>query len=447
MFDRPSRLSRRHLLTATAAASTALVGCSMPDSADESRPDEDEGGEREHDGDETVETGPSNDSGDESPQSPLEADVDPKPLLVDLEVPWEIAFTPTDEVFVSERAGRLLRLDAETLLETADDPIRVGDVPDEQRQEWPGESIQGIAIHPSYPNPAYVYLYYNVGGANRVGRFDAESSDPEATHEVLLEGIAGDHTIGGEITFGPDGALWVTAGTAEKTPAQDPGSLGGTVLRLTADGEPSPDNPDIDGADPRVFSYGHRNPQGIAWLADDTPVCVDHGPNGRDEVTVLRPGANYGWPDVQGGPDDPEYESYDAHEDVAPPLVNTGPDDTWAPSACVRYTGDAIPEWRDRLLVGTLQRQSLAVLSLRSSDADAEGPFQDDDAQRFDAPWLDDAYTVTAHHLLENEFGRVRTVTQAPDGSVLLGTSNRDGMAHEPFPLERDDAIVQLRPS
>ncbi|MFC7213427.1 PQQ-dependent sugar dehydrogenase [Saliphagus sp. GCM10025334] len=443
----PNRPSRRHLLTATVAASAALAGCSMPDSDSELQPDGDGGGERERDGDETVETGPSNDSDGESPESPLVADVDPTPLLVGLEVPWEVAFTPTGEIFVSERAGRLLRLDAETLLEAADDPIRAGDVPDERRQEWPGESIQGIAIHPSYPDPAYVYLYYNVGGANRVGRFDAKSDDPEATHEVLLEGIAGDHTIGGELAFGPDGALWITAGTADKTPAQDPGSLGGTVLRLTPDGEPVPDNPDIDGADPRVFSYGHRNPQGIAWLADDTPVCVDHGPDGRDEVTVLRPGANYGWPDVQGGPDDPEYESYDAREDVAPPLVNTGPDDTWAPSACIRYTGEAIPAWRDCLLVGTLQRQSLAVLSLRSSDADPEDSPRDDAAQRFDASWLDDAYTVTAHHLLENEFGRIRAVTQAPDGSVLLGTSNRDGAADEPFPLERDDAIVQLRPS
>lgn len=373
--------------------------------------------------------------------------IDPEPLVTNLEVPWDAAFAPTGELYVTERAGRLSRFDADAVLDG--DAVDATELADEDRQRWPGQSAMGVAVHPAYPDPASVYVYYNVDGENRVDRFDARADDPRDTRETLVEGIEGDHTIGGRTAFGPGGDLWITVGTAEGDPARNPSTLGGSVLRVTTEGDPSPENPtteDGDGADPRVFAYGHRNPQGLAWLPDGTALCTDHGPDGRDEVNRLRPGGNYGWPAVRGGPDDEEYESYADREEYHPPLVNTGPDETWAPAGCVFYEDDAIPSWRNRLLVATLHGRSLAVVTLAPPDADQ--PPLEGDARRYDADWLDGAFTATVHRVLADELGRLRHVARAPDGSVIAFTSNRDGAPgeDEPFPRDRDDAIVRLRP-
>ncbi|MFC4437822.1 MULTISPECIES: PQQ-dependent sugar dehydrogenase [Natrialbaceae] len=379
--------------------------------------------------------------------SPLEPSVEPEPLVTDLTVPWDLAFTPTDDLFVTEREGRLLRFETEAVLEAGGDPLDAADVSDEDRRDLPGDHAQGVAVHPSYPDPAFVYVYYGSSEDNRVGRFDATADDPLETLEVLVEGMEGHHTIGGRIAFGPEDDLWITDGTSEEDPAQDPGRLGGTILRVGPDGEPSAANPDLEDADPRVFTYGHRNPQGFAWLPDETPLCTDHGPTGRDEIQRLQPGANFGWPVVQGGPDDEEYESYDDHDAFEPPLVNTGPELTWAPGGCVFYEGDAIPAWRHRLLVASLQETHLTVVTLLPSDA--EEPPLDGASRRYDDAWLDGAYTATTHRVLDDELGRIRHVTEAPNGDVLAVTSNHDGGPGlddgDSFPRDRDDVLVRLR--
>lgn len=399
----------------------------------DSETDETETTEREADGDNAGADG--EDGGD--PEAPTDApalSVETDPLVTGLEVPWDLAFAP-EEAFLAERGGHLTRIDTERLL--SGEPIDAADL--EGRREWSAESLLGVAVHPDYPEEPSVYVAAHADGETRVDRFDP---DAPGERESILEGIVGDHTIGTGLAFGPGGDLWVTAGTAERDPARDPSTLGGTILRLRPDGTPSPANPGL--ADPRVFSYGHRNPQGVAFLPDGTPVATDHGPEGRDEIRRLRPGDDAGWPVARGGPDDPEYEAYG--EEYARPLVNTG-EETWAPGGCTVYDGGAIPSWRGRLLVATLSGRHLAVVTVTPPGTDL--PPVGDRGRRFDADWLDDAYTATAHRVLEDELGRLRGAATAPDGTPLVLTSNRDGMtrADEPFPRERDDAVVRLRRS
>lgn len=376
-------------------------------------------------------------------ESPLEADIASTELVVNLDVPWDLAFTSTGELFVTERTGTLLRFETEDVLAVADDevgPLDATSVPETDRYRGLGDHLLGVTPHPDFPDPSLLYVYSTITDGeesyNRVLRYDPRAEEPEATIEVLVDRLEGDYTIGGRLEFGPEGDLWVPIGTKTEDVAQDPAVLGGSVLRLAPDGTPAAANPSLGAdADPRTFTYGHRNPQGIAWLPNGVPLVTDHGPTGRDEINRLSPGANYGWPraqDESGYVDRPEYER---------PLLNTGPDETWAPSGCVLYTGDAVPEWRSRLLVATLQRRDLAIVTLRPPDADQ--PPLDGESTRYDMEWLDETYTATAHHVLEDEFGRLRNVAQAPDGTVLASSSNRDGLADED-PRDEDDVLVRL---
>ncbi len=339
------------------------------------------------------------------------------PILTGLDTPWDLAFGD-EGIYLSERPGRISRLvdgEHEVLIE----PNATED----------GEGgMLGLALG---PDEEFLYAYYTRETENRVVRYALGSDAPGSpVPEPILEGIpaAGIHN-GGRIAFGPEDDLWVLTGDADDADrAQDPESLAGNVLRLTSEGEPAAGT---DLPDPRVYTYGHRNPQGIAWLADGTPVISEHGPSARDEVNGLEPGGNYGWPEARDG------EEYPG-TDFARPLVNTGPDVTWAPSGMTRYTGDGIEGWRDRLLIGGLRSQQLVTIVL--SEPDEEPPAE---GTTYDAEWLDDAYTATATVALDGEIGRIRHVAQGPDGLYAI-TSNRDGRAHGRFPREEDDVLVRL---
>jgi glucose/arabinose dehydrogenase len=380
--------------------------------------------------------------------------VEPNVLVENLEIPWDISVASNGDLFLSERVGRISRFSAGELRAVLDpaDAIDAGSVPpgDDERPWWVegGEGgTLGLAVHPDYPVIEVLYVYYtaNVGDerTNRVSWFDLSADDPASTETVLIDEIPA-HRVhnGGRLEFGPRGALWVTTGTAAfdseagSQRAADPASLAGKVLRVTSAGDPAPDNPDLGtDADRRVFTYGHRNPQGLAWLPDGTPVSTEHGPSGRDELNRLEAGANYGWPDVRTGA---EYEA--AAPGVHQPLASSR-QTTWAPTGCRFYTGDAVPSWRNRLLVGGLASQQVLVATLTPPGAERPPV---DQGRRFDADWLDDGYTVTAHTALEDVLGRVRHLEQGHDGSLYAITSNRDGRANQPFPRERDDVLVRL---
>ena len=193
---------------------------------------------------------------------------------------------------------------------------------------------------------------------------------------------------------------------------------------MTADGEPAGSDEGPDDADPRVFSYGHRNVQGLDWLPDGTPITSEHGPTARDEVNLLRPGANYDWPIARGGPDDPDYEVYDG-ETFSPPVASSGTIDgaeTWAPSGGTWYDRETFPELQHRFLFGGLQSQRIHVLTLLDL---ADDPPEDATAVH-DEAWLDEHYLAVSHELLDEEFGRIRHVTAGPEEEFYFLTSNGD---------------------
>lgn len=447
-----TRRTRRRVLATGAILTASLVaGCldALNGSID---------GESEEDG----ATPPSADGGaDETADSPSwrpaegsprGADIETRSAVTDLDVPWDLAFAGEDAL-ITERPGGVLRFDRETLTGAsattpadAETVLAGTDLPD--RADSGEGGTLGVATHPDYPDPPALYVYYTADGdlTNRVVRYDRETGDVE----TVVDGIPGAAVHnGGRIAFGPDGALWILTGDAEEPSlTQEPGSLAGATLRVTPEGDPAPDNPDFEGGDSLTYTLGHRNLQGVAFTPDGTPVVSEHGPQDRDEVSLLDPGANYGWDTARGGPGDPDYDSYDDHSAFAPPVINTGPETTWAPSGIAFYTDDAISAWENRLFVAGLRSETLFAVSLLADGV--EGPSADelaDEAVRYDADWLDDRFDAVAYPLFEGEFGRLRHAAQGPDGSLYLLTSNRDGRAGGSFPSDGDDRVVRVDPA
>ncbi|MFB6171429.1 MAG: PQQ-dependent sugar dehydrogenase [Haloarculaceae archaeon] len=379
--------------------------------------------------------------------SPTTASVSPTRLVENLEIPWDLSFAPNGDLFITERVGRVARFDGDAVRTVArpSDAIDAGSLqPGSDKRPWwvdGGEGgTLGVATHPAYPDPPFVYVYYTTksGGKkhNKVVRYDAEADEPESTAEVIVDGIPANlYHNGGRLVFGPRNYLWVTTGDAgEPKKAQDPGTLNGKILRITPDGDPAPDNPGLD--DPRVFSYGHRNPQGVTWTPDNVVLETEHGPSGHDEMNRLIAGDNYGWPVARTA------DAYRDNPQFHRPLLNSGSAPSWAPTGCVFYTGDAVPAWTNRLVVGTLVGQHINVVTL--TPPDGQLPPLDGDSRRFQGDWFDDAYVATSHKLLKDVLGRVRLVTQGPDGALYAITSNRDGRANGKFPREVDDVLVRF---
>jgi glucose/arabinose dehydrogenase len=380
--------------------------------------------------------------------SPLQG-IEYERVATGLKVPWDFTFAPNGDLFVSERIGRIVRIEEgeSTVVARPAGLVRATAIDEDDEGGWwstGGEGgLLGIAVHPRYPETPYVYAYTTYeapeapeGRLNRVVRFDVSGAVADGPGEPVVDGIpANMFHNGGRLAFGPRDRLWITngdAGLPESAP--DPASLVGSVLRVTPEGAPAPGNPDWDDGDPRVFTVGHRNPQAITWLPDGTPVVTEHGPSGRDEVNLLSAGDDYGWPDARN---EDEYG-----EGLHPPVANTG-GETWAPSGGVFYTGDAVPALRNRLLVGALRGQHVNAVTLSRPDAEFP-PLDAETARRFEG-WYDRRFVATSHRLFENELGRVRYVGEGPDGAPYAITSNRDGRSGDDrFPREFDDVLVRL---
>lgn len=453
---------RRFLAAAGLSGATGLAGCTVPsvpsssgtetgsnDPAETPTPVEDDTYELavEHD----VETWDDYDPDWTHPTAAPATEPSVETVVEDLEIPWDLSFAPNGDLFISERVGKIARYASDSLEElAAPDVLDRADAiaPGEEGGWWAGGSeggLMGISIHPNYPDVPLLYAIYTQeahgGYRNRVVYYDVSASNPTETETVVVDDIAGHEIIhnGARLTFGPRNYLWITTGDAnDRERAADPGALAGSVLRIEPNGSPAADNPDVEGGDPRVFSWGHRNPQGITFLPDGTPIVTEHGPGARDEVNVLRPGGNYGWaPEGEHGRDGDTYPGTDYDR----PVVNTGPDTTWAPPGCTFYTGDAAAEWQNRLLVGGLASQRVQIVTVYPSDGEAPSA---EEGRRFDADWMDPDYDAVAHHALEDELGRIRHVETGPDGEVYAITSNRDGRASDGFPQEGDDRVVKL---
>ncbi|WP_337004810.1 MULTISPECIES: PQQ-dependent sugar dehydrogenase [unclassified Microbacterium] len=311
---------------------------------------------------------------------------EPSVLVEGLEVPWSLAFHG-DVALVSER-------DTARILEVSEDgSTREVAVIDGAEPRGEG-GLLGIAVR-----EGDLYAYFTAAGENRVERYRLAGNPGETSigpGETIIEGLpASTNHNGGRIAFGPDGMLYVTVGDAgDRESAQDPDSLSGKILRLTPDGAIPTDNP-FEGSP--IYSLGHRNPQGIAWDDDGSMYASEFGQDTWDELNVIEPGSNYGWPDVEG---------------VASAEGFVDPVQQWAP-ATASPSGVAITAG------------SIFIANLRG--------------ERLREVPLDDV-AVSAEYL-SGTFGRLRDVTVAPDGALWVLTNNTDGRGD---PQAGDDRIIRI---
>jgi glucose/arabinose dehydrogenase len=389
-------------LVALAAVLVVSVGCGGGESQSSNEPSEAEDTASQTELAES-ETPAPEDTQAPQPGGSAEAgpvEVETTVVAAGLEAPWDLVFTPDGEALVSERdSSRLLSIDSS------------GNVEELQRlpENGTGEGgLLGIALSPNYESDGYIYAYYTTDTDNRVTRF-LLGEDPEP----ILTGIPVlTYHNGGRIAFGPDGNLYVGTGDAGDTSnSQDLNSLGGKILRVTPDGDVPADNPFSNSP---IYSYGHRNVQGLAWDEGGQLYATEFGQNRYDEVNRIQPGGNYGWPAVEGE------GGFFASGEYIDPIA------TWAtseasPSGAAILKNGAIPQWEGSFFMAALRGQRLYRLA------------------------LDPSGTVTEQEeLLSGQAGRLRHVVQAPDGSLWVLTSNRDGRG---TPIATDDRILRLAPA
>lgn len=314
----------------------------------------------------------------------------------DLTVPWEVVVLPGGDLLVTERSGTLQRISEDERVYPISGVAHVGE-----------GGLLGLALHPDFAENRYIYLYLTTetgnGLTNRVERYRLDS-DTLSNRTVIISDIPGaQYHDGGRIAFGPDGHLYITTGDASNPQlAQNRDSLAGKILRVTANGGIPDDNP----FGTAVYSYGHRNPQGLTWDNEGQLWATEHGrsgaQSGMDEVNRIEPGRNYGWPTIEG----------DARASgMQRPVIHSGASDTWAPAGMAYYDGS--------LFFAGLRGQSLY-----------EAKIQDDGSLE-----------LVAH--FRSDYGRLRAVTLGPDDYLYLTTSNTDGRGGV---NEGDDKVIRVNP-
>ena len=327
-------------------------------------------------------------------------------LAEGLEHPWGMAFLPDDRILITERPGRL-RLYADGKLH----PEPIAGLPPIAAHGQGG--LLDVAPHPDFAENGLVYLSFAMrdadGVGTSVGRARLEGHrlvDGRKLFDLMPRSNARQH-FGSRLVFDGQGHLYITLGDrGERDRAQDLGDHAGSVIRITDDGFVPPDNPFVgrDGAHPEIFSYGHRNLQGAALHPETGELWThEHGPQGGDELNVVRSGRNYGWPVITYGK---EYVTgFDIGEThrqgMEQPLHYWVP--SIAPSGMAFYTGDKFPHWRGNLFVGSLKFRLLVRLE------------------------LDGEKVVHEERLLQDVLGRIRDVRTGPDGYLYLLTDASDG--------------------
>ena len=318
----------------------------------------------------------------------------------DLEVPWALDFLPNGDLIFTERKGliKLLKKDIKEIKILGE--IKVKQI---------GESgLHGIAIDPNFSENHYLYLYYTYSGKdtdtlNRVSRFTYEDNNLE-NELIIVDKIPGAiYHDGGRIKFGPDGYLYITTGDATKPSlSQSKDSLAGKILRVTPEGNPAPNNP----FNTAIYSYGHRNPQGIAWDSSGNLWATEHGRSGAksglDELNFIQAGNNYGWDIIEG---------IEQKTNMITPVINSGTDTTWAPAGIAFY------------------KNSLFFAGLRGSTL-------------YQAVLENNKVKELKKHFI-NQFGRIREVVLGPDNMLYITTSNKDGRG---VPKSGDDKIIKVNP-
>jgi aldose sugar dehydrogenase len=330
-----------------------------------------------------------------------------------LDTPWEILWGPDNWIWMTERYGRISRVNPAT-----GQVKQLIKIPDIYEQSESG--LLGMALHPDFGTKPLVYVAYThnqAGFKERIVRYTYyQNGDSLGGRVVLLDGIAASTNHDGcRLVFGPDKKLYISTGDATNTNyPQETYSLNGKILRMNEDGSIPVDNPY---GNSYVWATGLRNTQGLAWV-NGKLYGSEHGPNNDDELNLLMGGRNFGWPNVHGFCDLDVEKQFCEDSNVVEPLY------AWTPTVALAGldyypSGGPISKWENSLLVTTLKGSRLIVFRLvNGGDSISQ---------------LEEVYS--------NQYGRLRDVCISPDGRVFIATSNRDGRGS---PAPQDDRILAL---
>jgi len=328
-------------------------------------------------------------------------------VVADFDSPWAMAFLPDGRMLVTEKKGEMLLVAADGKRKQV-----VATIPVDSAGQG---ALMDVVPAPDFARSQRVYFSYSAAGEGGKGvllargRLRADGGDGERLGEIetlfrATPFVEGNGHYSGRIAFSPDGRyLFFTNGDRQKfTPAQDPKATLGKVLRLTLDGQPAPGNPlAAKGFRPEIWSYGHRNLLGIAFDARGNLWEQEMGPKGGDEVNLIRPGLNYGWPNASNGShydgrDIPDHRPGDGYE---PPKVSWNP--VISPGGLMIYSGRMFPQWRGDAFIGGLSSQALVRVDIDGTEA-RKG----------------DQWPMNA---------RIRDVEQGPDGAIWVIEDGDDG--------------------
>lgn len=323
-------------------------------------------------------------------------DFRPVTVAENLDVPWGIEFLPNGDMLVTERPGTLLRMEQGE--DSFTERYQVEGV--EHRGEG---GLLGVTRHPNYTENNWIYLYMTTQQEgedllqNRVVRYTLEGDQLTNATTIIDELPGAQYHDGGRIDFGPDGKLYVTAGDATNPDwAQKRHKLAGKILKTNPNGSIPENNPFRN----EIHSYGHRNPQGLAWV-DGQLWATEHGDTQNDELNKIHSGLNYGWPEIEGD---------ETHNHMQEPEIYSE-DTTWAPAGAAYTDG------------------SIFFAGLRGETL-------------YEAEIQDGNLTGLNKHL-EGEYGRLRAVELGPEGDLYISTSNTDGRGS---PDSSDDKIIRVDP-
>jgi glucose/arabinose dehydrogenase len=329
-----------------------------------------------------------------SDNTQTEVGITDKVLTPNLNYPWEILWGPDSNLWITERGGKISRVDpttgAVTPLLTISEVVSQGE-----------GGLLGMVLHPDFSTSPEVFVAYNY---NRGSTYTEKivkytyANGALSKPVILLDNIfaAGNHN-GCRLAISPDKKLYITSGDAAvASRAQDKNILSGKVLRINLDGSIPADNP-IAGSP--LWSYGHRNPQGLVFV-NDRLYSSEHGASTDDEINIIQKGRNFGWPNVEGFCSTGNEPAFCTTNNVAEPIFAWSP--TIAPSGIDYYNNDAIPQWKNSLLLAVLKDSELLQIKLNTAGDKVE----------------------VVNTFYKNTYGRMRDVAISPDGKVYIITSN-----------------------